>query len=292
MSLERNLSAVPPVLFTADGTQYGVVVVTSTANFYVKSIACIKAASVNGGNPTKVEIKRIVSPTVMWVGPPGVITLRTDLTAYTVAAGSILFAEEQPKAKIDMETRLLASYIQEPINAWRVQTVDYTGNPIGPNNPLPVSFDGTISIGAVEVHGQNGNTIEPNTDGSINVVVQSTPSSNVTLINKYNELAALASGSTTVLVTYTVPPSKESVLQKCAFSGDNIGKYQVLINNVVQDTGRTMFGADLTGCFDFTTGNENGIVLVAGDIVKIQVFNPRPYAADYNARIQVLEINL
>lgn len=292
MGLERNLSAVPPVLFTATGSEFGVVTVTSTANFYVKSIACIQAASVNGGNPTKVEIKRIVSDTVMWVGPPGIITLRSDLRAYTVAAGSMIYAEEQPKAKIDMETRLLASYIQEPINAWRVQTVDSKGNPISANNPLPVSFDGTISIGAVEVHGQNGNTIEPNADGSINVVISSAPSSNSTTVSKYNEITAVPGNSTADIVIYTVPFGKQSVLQKCAFSGDNIGKYKLLINNVAQDISRTMFGSDLNGYFDFLSGNDSGLALNAGDVVKVQVFNPRPYSADFNARVQALEISI
>lgn len=290
MGLERNLSAVPPVLFTATGTQYGVVTVTSTANFYVKSIACIQAASVNGGNPTKVEIKRIVSDTVMWVGPPGTITLRTDLTAYTVGAGSIMYAEEQPKAKIDMETRLLASYIQEPINGWRVQPVDSKGNPISADNPLPVVFDGTISIGAVEVHGQNGNTIEPNVDGSINVNIVNAQTSNI-VHNEYGTASSVPGGVETSIVQYVVPGTLTSaVLQRISVSGENVGRYQVFVNGIVIDTRRTYYGANFSEYFEFAVGTADGYGLVPGDIVAVKILHSRPYIGNFEGRIQVFEI--
>jgi hypothetical protein len=51
-----------------------------------------------------------------------------------------------------------------------------------------------------------------------------------------------------------------------------------------------MFGGDLTGEFNFTTGNDSGYLLSAGDVVSVQVYNSRPMAATFEARIQVLQI--
>ena len=169
MALERNLSAVPPVLLIADGNAHGAIHVADTKGFYVKSLLIIQAPSIP---PTHVEIKRIVDHNKMLVGLPGSINLRSDLSVYTVVAGSFVFAVEQPKAKVDMETRMLASYQQEPSNSWRVSSVDPYGDEYSPTNPMPVAINGTISIGQVEVKGSTGDIIEPNPDGSLNVFVK------------------------------------------------------------------------------------------------------------------------
>ena len=129
-----------------------------------------------------------------------------------------------------------------------------------------------------------------NADGSINVVIENTPSSTSTVVSTYNEVLLIASGATVPIVTYTVPPATQAVLQKCPFSGENVARYDLLINGVKQDTARTMFGGDFTGEFNFTTGNDSGLILNAGDVVVVQVFNNRPLVASFEARIQVLQI--
>jgi hypothetical protein len=82
----------------------------------------------------------------------------------------------------------------------------------------------------------------------------------------------------------------QAVLQKAPFSGENVARYDLLINGTKQETARTMFGGDFTGEFNFTTGNTSGYLLNAGDVVSIQVFNNRPSTASFEARIQVLQI--
>ena len=134
--------------------------------------------------------------------------------------------------------------------------------------------------------------VKVNPDGSINVIVESIPSPNSNVVSNYSEVVNVPSGSTTVLITYTVPVGKSAILQKCPVSGDNIGRYDLLINSVVQDTVRTNFGGDLTEMFDFTSGNDSGLTLNAGDTVSIQELHNRPYTGNFNARIQVLEILL
>ena len=50
--------------------------------------------------------------------------------------------------------------------------VDPHGNFYNDNNPLPVAFDGTVTIGDVTVVGTAPNhyPLEPNADGSLNVI--------------------------------------------------------------------------------------------------------------------------
>lgn len=171
MGSERNLSAVAPVLLTANGGTEGQVHLTSTLGFFVKQQAVIQTSA---GNPLNVEIKYVVSDTFLLVGPPNSTNMqhRTDVSAYTVAAGSFLFAVSQPKALIPMETRLLASYIQEPSNSWRVTPVDSFGDSFDSTNPLPVSFEGGVSIANVGIIGPapDNNQLNVNADGSINEI--------------------------------------------------------------------------------------------------------------------------
>lgn len=139
MAFERTWAAVPPVLLTANGTTEGVVTVTDTAGFYAKQIA-----ELSTNPPTTnltVQIKRVVNSTTLWVGLPGPSMLHNlDVSAYTVASRSFISAAEQSKTTLPMEARMLATYEQEPLNAWRTRNVDSYGNGYTDSNPLPVNI--------------------------------------------------------------------------------------------------------------------------------------------------------
>jgi hypothetical protein len=288
MATEPNFNAVSPIALTADGTANGVLQVADTIGFYFG----MQATLLNNASLQKtVYIKRVVNSTTLWVGASkGGIDHNVDVSAFTVATSSTIGADEQKKASVPMEARLLSTYETDPVDAWRTVPVDSYGNHYTNDNPFPVALEGSISISTVEVKGPNGNFIEPNADGSINVIVESVPSPNSTVISTYNAVSSVASGATTQIISYTVPPAMQAVLQRCPVSGTNVATYTLLINATTQDTLRTMFGADLTQEFNFTTGNDSGLILNAGDVVAIQVLHMRPYTGDFNARIQVLQI--
>lgn len=309
MALERKWNAVPPQALTANGNQFGLVTVADVAGFKVKQSAYLKNTA---GTILAVQVKRVISPTQLIVGlidnklsswPP------LDITSWTVVSGATIGAEEQDKNNIPEIDHYKAIYEADPTVADRVIWVDKYGNFYDQDNPVPIIFDGSINVGNVRITACDDdplpgdkhssirisdcvNDLKINTDGSINVIVQPIPSTNAQIISKYNEIAAVPSGSTVQIITYTVPVLKQAVLQRVFVSGENIGRYDLLINNIIQDRIRTMFGADLSQNFDFTSGNDSGLLLNSGDIVKIQVFNPRPYIGDFNARIQVLEITI
>jgi hypothetical protein len=289
MALEKAWGLVPPQLFTSDGTQFGEITVANTAGFKVKQTAYLKAT---GLPDLPVQIKRVLSSTLLVVGTVNNAQIAQwpplNVTAYTVARNAAIGAQIQPKSNPTVDDIMKAVYETDPTVALRVIFTDQYGNLYSDENPLPATFSGSISIGAVEVKGTNGNYIEPNPDGSINVVVESTPSSNQ-VVNTYSQLM-VAGGATMQLISYTVPNGDTGILQRGSVSGENIGRYDILINGVIQDTVRTMFGGDLTQMFDFTDGIGFGLPLNAGDIVAIQVNNPRSYSGNYNGRIQVMLI--
>jgi len=289
MANERQWDAVPPVALTAPGTTNGILQVVDTAGFFFGMQATLQ--TLPPPNTLTVYIKTVVDKNTLYVGATkGGLDHNVDVSAFGTT--STISAAAQNKSTVPMEGKMLATYETDPIDAWRVRPVDPYGNGYSDSNPLPVAFDGTVSIGDVHILGPSpaNNELVVNPDGSINVIVESAPSSTSVVVNTYNEIINLASGSTAFIASYTVPVGSEAVFQKAAFSGENVARYDLFINGVVQDTARTMFGGDLTGEFNFETGNDNGLVLTAGSTIKVQVYNSRPTSASFEARIQVLVI--
>jgi hypothetical protein len=66
--MEKRFKAVVPQPLIVDGNVYGLVSVSNTKLFKVKQIVKLQ---IPGSDPLTVEIKRIESSTVMYVGPVG-----------------------------------------------------------------------------------------------------------------------------------------------------------------------------------------------------------------------------
>lgn len=296
--LEKRLYAVPAQAFTADGTANGVVTIAANACslFKVKQKVVITAT----GLPNlELEIKQIDSEDNIQVGPipngkPGVntsIDARTDISAYTVAKSAAIRANEQKRPSIDWSEAMRAMYEEEPTVAMRSVLVDECGDKINKLNPLPIAFDGTVNIGDVHVFGENGNTIEPNVDGSLNVNIVNEIPTNQRLVLTYNEDTTVVGGVSATLVSYTVPVSKKALLVQADVSGENIAQYTLLINSVIYLVKRTYFGGDLNTEFKMGTEGATGYLLNAGDTVSIQVLHNRPATGSFEGTIQVIEIS-
>lgn len=279
---EKRYAAVPPVLFTADGTTNGTVMVAGDAcsAFKVKQEILISALSL----PTlTLEVKEITDDNTILVGIKGAITLRFDISAYTLMGAASISANEQKRPAIDFAELQRAMYEEEPTVAQRSVLVDECGNRINNNNPLPVAFDGTVSIGDVSIV-DNGNTLKVNTDGSINVNIVSS-SDTPGLIISYNEITSVAAGIETTVLTVTAPPTGYRI-QKIEVSGDNVGQYRVYMNTNVILTKRTWW-TDFNATFNFEDFS-NGLLLTSGQTISVTITHSSPDLGTFDATAMAL----
>jgi hypothetical protein len=162
------------------------------------------------------------------------------------------------------------------------------------SNTVAVNADGSIDVNVVlDASTDNvaikdpssGNSLKVNADGSINVVSDVTPVVQ-TVKSFFNSITSVASGATSSIITYTVPTGKTAFLQRVSFSGSNIATYSVLLNSTEIDRQRVYFGGDLTKNVDYSSG----IPLASEDVIEIEVYNFRPTSADFESRIQIIEV--
>ena len=173
MAFERKLAAVPPQAFTANGTPQGLVTIEDTTGFYIKQFVNLQSDTLQ---PAGFQVKNVLSNTQLIIGLPD-NSLRAplkplDLSTYLVSDDATISAPEQDNFNIKPDDHYLATFLPAPVSADRVVPVDPHGNFYNDNNPLPVAFDGTVTIGDVTVVGTAPNhyPLEPNADGSLNVI--------------------------------------------------------------------------------------------------------------------------
>jgi len=149
MSIEKHWEDIPPVAFTANGTEYGELQVADTSCFKVGMV--VELVSTVETTPIKLKIKRIIGSSI-WVGDTGLnIKHRTDISAYLVADTATIHAPEQPKPNVPFDDRDLATFEHEPVNARRVILVDKSGNAYTEDNPLPGTGGGGTVTEADEI---------------------------------------------------------------------------------------------------------------------------------------------
>lgn len=311
MAFERTWPAVSPILFTGDGSAFGIVTVASTFGFKVKQTAILQS---NTQVPLQVQVNRVLSSTQMIVGRPGKpLSDRMNISAFTLADHSFAYAEEANKSEVPKVDQYHAVYEQEPTVAWRSVLVDELGRFYRTDNPIPVRLtDGSINVETLnadlrvqlsskdndptagDVHSsvRIGDEFSEATitDGALNVNVISAPTSNQQLQIIYNEDGTVVTGVTADLVSYTVPVGKKAFLIRIEVSGENIAKYSVLVNSAVKSVKRTYYGSSLNENFEFGSGNGSGFFLNAGDQVDVQVIHGQPATGIFDGTIQVIEI--
>ncbi len=292
MALEKRFYPVPPQLFTADGTNDGVITIAGNACglFKVKQRVILTAT----GLPNlSLEIKEIDSEDNIQVGPfaqkLGVvgqntgISARTNISAYTVALGAAIFADEQKRPAIDNIEIVRAVYSEEPTCAQRGILVDDCGDTYNSSNPLPVAIDGTISIGDVSIV-EGGNTMTVNSDGSINVNIE-TSVSTPGLLLFHNDITSVASGIETTIITVTAP-SGGLRLEKIDVSGENVAWYRVRVNGTEIYSKRSWW-CDFNVDFNFENF-DNGYLLTSGQILTVTCYHTSPFLGNFEATVLAL----
>ena len=183
-------------------------------------------------------------------------------------------------SKLD-ERQIMQSVFDEDNRRLRVDAVASISN-VSIAVDLNPSEDGVYIADKV-----TGNKLKVNADGSINANLVS----GIVGINKniFNEQLAVASGSTVNLVAYTVPVGKTAILERVFVSGQNIAKYEVYINAQKIDVARTYFGSALNATMEYISTGD-GYTVSATDVITITVTNDRLSSADFEGRIQLIEV--
>jgi len=185
MAFEKRWGSVPPRLFVSNGLASGQITLADTTLFKVKQ----KVAIIANGEPNlELEVKAVISDTVLFVGPYGNINSRSNLSAYTLAKNAAILADEQPRSGITADEIRRARFDEEPTIADRSVLVDEYGRYYKLINPLPT----TISDGEDQ--------LEINPDGSINV----NAGGGVNAPTIYNIAFPLANTEQTVLIPQNV----------------------------------------------------------------------------------------
>jgi hypothetical protein len=190
-----------------DGAADGLITISSTKKFKVKSSVVISATSLPN---LTLEIKRVIDKTTFLVGPVGSINLRSDLSLYTVLLSASVTHYEQDRPKVPIDDQHRASWEAEPTLARRSILVDEWGEFYDPSNPLSVQLsDGAINIGSVNAEvevqlshkdnypdlgdvadsvrvGDGVNELKVNGDGSINVVTSTAAATTTPTIENYS----------------------------------------------------------------------------------------------------------
>lgn len=169
---------------------------------------------------------------------------------------------------------------------------DESADKIRTDATITGSFTGDIQCEIDAADGDNiaiadqsgSNYLNINADGSINVTPLDSPGS---ILNEYNEVNSVASGSLTTVISYSVVSL--GYLQRAIVSGTNIATYEVLINGSPLSKKRTWFNGSLNEEFDFVGQSKSGISLSIGDVVSITVIHNRPSPGDFNGSLQIME---
>lgn len=159
-------------------------------------------------------------------------------------------------------------------------TVNITG-PVTVSNEVEIKNDvgNPIPVSATDLDIRNLTFAQDKVDASGSVV----KSFKENIKNYYSEITSVASGVSSVILTKVVTvPSR---LLFAEFSGSNIAEYVITLNGTTLDKKRTQFGASLNDQFSYPSG----ISLVPTDSVVVSVLHSRPYAGDFNAKLNIEE---
>jgi len=137
MAFEKRWPTVAVQLFTANGSADGRLETSDTRAVKVKQKILLKS---NTQTTLLVEVKRVISKTVMYVGLINDnIDGRVNISNFTVVDGANFsnLDDKQPRPKIGIEDFARAVYEEEPACAIRTMGVDQLGNAWNELNPTP-----------------------------------------------------------------------------------------------------------------------------------------------------------
>lgn len=182
---ERKWLKFQDLTLTANGTSRGLLTVENTEKLRVGQRIRLVADTLP---ELRLKVNRVISSTQFYVGPiDKSVSVRKDVSSYTIALNSKVKFDEQSRTDVDPKAHGRAMYEEEPIIAQRSVLVDKYGCIIDKNHPIDVNIASGVSISAQLTHlddypnsgdeydsvriGDGTEELLINPDGSINVIV-------------------------------------------------------------------------------------------------------------------------
>lgn len=201
-------------------------------------------------------------------------------------------------SKLDAPLIIKQAY-DEPANRIRVDAaVSATISDVKITDPdgdtLEINPDGSLNVNivqplAVEIDATDGDniaisdgvdTLAINPDGSINVEGTSSLKPDGSQSFVYNEVLSVGSSTPTIIGIYTALTPR--LLNQVSVSGSNIAEYSILLNgSSVISKQRTYFGSALNLEMKLNVG----VQLSMSDVITVNVIHFRPSLGDFNSTI-------
>lgn len=169
-------------------------------------------------------------------------------------------------------------------------------------NELDVNLDGSINVVVKDITLDKNNdsvTVHQGTTPWVSAIKQSngtditsanplpvtTLEEPYTNIYTFNAISTVASGIETTILTYTVPVGKTASIRLSEMTGTNIATFNLYLGLTLINRKRTFFG-NLNTAMEFAN---RGYTLTAGQIVSLKVIHNRPFAGNFEANLQIRE---
>lgn len=131
-------------------------------------------------------------------------------------------------------------------------------------------------------------------DGALKVAGEFTPAPVPGLVrNIFGQALSVISGVEVDVLTFVVAADTELALLRIEAGGDNIARYSVEVDGTLIARQRTWFnGSGLATIFDFSAEDKRGLLLAAGQEIKVKALHSRPGVGDFEARISAIQKDL
>jgi len=126
MAREQRWEPFGPVALTLDGGADGKITIPNTCGLHTKQVLIFKSSTIE--SVKKLEVKKVISSTEFIVGPIGKsISTCQDMSAFTIADGTVVWTQEQPRPNITPHEIARAEFEEEPVVAKRTIPVNKLG---------------------------------------------------------------------------------------------------------------------------------------------------------------------
>lgn len=155
----------------------------------------------------------------------------------------------------------------------------------GSDNQLHINADGSLNVTGgtgtsnVNIHDSAGNNLT-STSGSLNVNITGSGAAGTT-ISLYNEVTAVAMGSSTNILTYTVPAGLSLTLSRVLVSSDSIGTVEIDLNGTANSKIRLTY-TQYNGSLEYSN-----YLLATGTVIRVVgTNNSSQGVASFNTTLQ------